>query len=131
MAENTPLTLADARHLLRRTGFGATANDAQGLVNANTTRGDAADSLIDFKPSRFRPGGRYRFIYDHPVEPPPADSPDPVREFTQRCTDVLEMYVRRYPSYWLWMHRRWRDAPLPESTPGMFPHARPDTGAVE
>ena len=59
MAENTPLTLADARHLLRRTGFGATTNDAQGLVNANTTRGDAADSLIDFKPSRFRPGGRY------------------------------------------------------------------------
>jgi KDO2-lipid IV(A) lauroyltransferase len=54
------------------------------------------------------PGGRYRFIYDHPVEPPPADSPDPVREFTQRCTDVLEMYVRRNPELWLWMHRRWR-----------------------
>ena len=54
------------------------------------------------------PGGRYRLIYDHPVEPPPADSPDPVREFTQRCTDVLEMYVRRNPELWLWMHRRWR-----------------------
>jgi KDO2-lipid IV(A) lauroyltransferase len=54
------------------------------------------------------PGGRYRFIYDHPVDPPPADSPDPVREFTQRCTDVLEMYVRRNPELWLWMHRRWR-----------------------
>ena len=32
-----------------------------------------------------------------------------VREFTQRCTDVLEMYVRRYPHLWLWMHRRWRE----------------------
>ena len=32
-----------------------------------------------------------------------------IREFTQRCTDVLEMYVRRHPSLWLWMHRRWRD----------------------
>jgi len=41
---------------------------------------------------------------------PAADSPDPIREFTQRCTDVLEMYVRRYPELWLWMHRRWRDA---------------------
>jgi KDO2-lipid IV(A) lauroyltransferase len=61
------------------------------------------------------PGGRYRFIYDHPVEPPPADSPDPVREFTQRCTDVLEMYVRRNPELWLWMHRRWR---APESDAG-------------
>jgi KDO2-lipid IV(A) lauroyltransferase len=58
------------------------------------------------------PGGRYRFIYDHPVEPPPEDSLDPVREFTQRCTDVLEMYVRRNPELWLWMHRRWR---APES----------------
>jgi len=77
------------------------------------------------------PGGRYKLIYEHPVPPPDPDSPDAIREFTQRCTDVLEMYVRRYPSYWLWMHRRWRDAPLPESTPGMFPHARPDTGAVE
>jgi KDO2-lipid IV(A) lauroyltransferase len=54
------------------------------------------------------PGGRYKFIYEHPVEPPPPDSPDPVLEFTQRCTDVLEMYVRRHPELWLWMHRRWR-----------------------
>lgn len=54
------------------------------------------------------PGGRYRIIYEHPVQPPPADAPDAVRVFTQRCTDVLEMYVRRYPELWLWMHRRWR-----------------------
>jgi len=53
-------------------------------------------------------GGRYRLIYEHPVEPPAADSEDAVREFTQRCTDVLEMYVRRHPEFWLWMHRRWR-----------------------
>lgn len=53
--------------------------------------------------------GRYRLIYEHPVEPPAADSEDAVREFTQRCTDVLEMYVRRHPDLWLWMHRRWRD----------------------
>lgn len=53
--------------------------------------------------------GRYRLIYEPPVEPPPADHPDAIREFTQRCTDVLEMYVRRYPELWLWMHRRWRE----------------------
>ena len=52
--------------------------------------------------------GRYRIIYEHPVEPPRDDSPDAIREFTQRCTDVLEMYVRRHPDLWLWMHRRWR-----------------------
>jgi KDO2-lipid IV(A) lauroyltransferase len=56
-----------------------------------------------------QPRGRYRLVYEHPVDPPTADTPDAVREFTQRCTDVLEMYVRRHPELWLWMHRRWRD----------------------
>jgi KDO2-lipid IV(A) lauroyltransferase len=64
--------------------------------------------------------GRYRMVYEHPVQPPGPDAPDPVREFTQRCTDVLEMYVRRYPHLWLWMHRRWRD-PADLRAAGMFP----------
>ena len=68
-------------------------------------------------------GGRYRMIYEHVVEPPPADGPDAIREFTQRCTDVLEMYVRRHPELWLWMHRRWRDAPVAD-VKGMFPAIR-------
>ena len=75
------------------------------------------------------PRGRFKLIYDRPVEPPDADAPDAVRLFTQRCTDVLEMYVRRRPELWLWMHRRWRDAPVPE-TRGMFPAVR-DNGAAD
>ena len=54
------------------------------------------------------PGGRYRMIYETPVEMPDPERPEAVRVLTQRCTDVLEMYVRRYPELWLWMHRRWR-----------------------
>lgn len=69
------------------------------------------------------PGGRFRMVYEHPVEPPAADSEDAVRELTQRCTDVLEMYVRRYPELWLWMHRRWRDVPAAQAVGGMFPAA--------
>jgi KDO2-lipid IV(A) lauroyltransferase len=73
-------------------------------------------------------GGRYRMIYEHPVEPPRGEGADAVREFTQRCTDVLEMYVRRHPELWLWMHRRWRDdGPPGEGVPGMFPAAESDT----
>jgi KDO2-lipid IV(A) lauroyltransferase len=53
-------------------------------------------------------GGRYRVIYEHAVAPPAAGDANAIREFTQRCTDVLEMYVRRRPELWLWMHRRWR-----------------------
>ena len=70
------------------------------------------------------PDGRFRMVYEHPVDPPRADDPEAVREFTQRCTDVLEMYVRRYPELWLWMHRRWRDVePKGEQVGGMFPAA--------
>ena len=77
------------------------------------------------------PGGRFRMVYEHPVEPPPADDPEAVRKFTQRCTDVLEMYVRRYPELWLWMHRRWRDVPGGEHVGGMFPRASSEEAAVE
>lgn len=69
------------------------------------------------------PGGRFRMVYEHAVEPPDADNEHAITEFTQRCTDVLEMYVRRYPELWLWMHRRWRDVPGGEGVKGMFPAA--------
>lgn len=59
------------------------------------------------------PGGRYRFVYEAPVAPPEGDGPEAIHDFTQRCTDVLEMYVRRHPDLWLWMHRRWRNEGRP------------------
>jgi KDO2-lipid IV(A) lauroyltransferase len=70
--------------------------------------------------------GRYRMIYEHSVEPP-GEVPNRVHEFTQRCTDVLEMYVRRHPELWLWMHRRWRDDGQAAGAPEMFPEASPDS----
>jgi KDO2-lipid IV(A) lauroyltransferase len=68
------------------------------------------------------PDGRFRMVYEHAVDPPPAADGDALRDFTQRCTDVLEMYVRRYPGLWLWMHRRWRDVES-ATEKGMFPAA--------
>ncbi len=78
------------------------------------------------------PGGRFRMVYEHAVDPPKGDDQAAIREFTQRCTDVLEMYVRRRPDIWLWMHRRWRDGPSGETAAGMFPAATaedPSAGA--
>jgi uncharacterized protein (DUF1800 family) len=54
--QNSSLTAAEAGHLLRRSGFGATTKaitDFTGL-----TRGAAADRLLSFKAARFRPAGR-------------------------------------------------------------------------
>jgi KDO2-lipid IV(A) lauroyltransferase len=74
-------------------------------------------------------GGRYRMVYEDPIELPSASAADPVRELTQRCTDVLERYVRRQPELWLWMHRRWRDnGESAEPARGMFPTGAEETG---
>ena len=78
------------------------------------------------------PDGRYRLVYEHPVEPPLPDAPDPVTEFTQRCTDVLEMYVRRNPEWWLWMHRRWReDVTGADAVGGMYPTSSDESSGLE
>jgi KDO2-lipid IV(A) lauroyltransferase len=76
--------------------------------------------------------GRYRMVYEHAVEPPSATDANPVIAFTQRCTDVLEMYVRRHPELWLWMHRRWRD-PGSEGQPerDLFPAAEAEPSGDE
>jgi uncharacterized protein (DUF1800 family) len=56
--ENTVLGRAEARHLLRRTGFGALPRDVDQIVDDGETRGAAADRLIGFKPKTVRPNGR-------------------------------------------------------------------------
>lgn len=71
--------------------------------------------------------GRYRMVYEHAIEPPPQDAQHRVHEFTQRCTDVLEMYVRKNPELWLWMHRRWRDVVPADSSRELFPAVTPDS----
>ncbi|MXY23807.1 MAG: lysophospholipid acyltransferase family protein [Acidobacteria bacterium] len=52
--------------------------------------------------------GRYRMVYEPPIEPPDDDDPDPIRTCTRRCTERLEARIRAEPHLWLWMHRRWR-----------------------
>jgi len=47
-----------------------------------------------------------------------ADRDQAAREFTQRCTAILETMIRAYPDHWLWTHRRWRTRPVGE--PGVY-----------
>jgi KDO2-lipid IV(A) lauroyltransferase len=75
-----------------------------------------------------RNDGRYRLIYEKPLELPSSESPDAVRDLTQRCTKVLEKYVRAHPERWLWMHRRWRDDVRTTESPSL---AVDDAGDAE
>jgi KDO2-lipid IV(A) lauroyltransferase len=43
-----------------------------------------------------------------------ADRDQATREFTQRCTEVLEAMIREHPDHWLWTHKRWRTRPVGE-----------------
>ena len=53
--ENSVLAPAEARHLLRRTGFGALPADVARIVDTGETRGQAADRLLGFSPVAFKP----------------------------------------------------------------------------
>jgi uncharacterized protein (DUF1800 family) len=57
--ENTVLDAANARHLLRRTGFGVKASEVDGYVGL--TRGAAATKLLSAKPKPFKPSARDGF----------------------------------------------------------------------
>jgi len=34
-----------------------------------------------------------------------------IKRYTQKWSDVLELYVRKYPQQWVWVHKRWKTAP--------------------
>ena len=54
------LSVAEARHLLRRTGFGASPAMVGKLTGPPVlSRSAAADLLLNFAPTRFKPRGKY------------------------------------------------------------------------
>src|SRR5581483_6575951 len=61
MGESTLLDRAQARHLLRRSGFGADERVVTRWLAQGFTRGDGADELVAFKPNAFKPAGNDQF----------------------------------------------------------------------
>ena len=59
-----------------------------------------------------QPEGSHRVI----IEPPLVLKRCDVKEKelvinTQKFTEIIESYVRKYPEQWIWMHKRWKTRP--------------------
>jgi KDO2-lipid IV(A) lauroyltransferase len=72
-------------------------------------------------------GGRYRQVVTEILDPAPsASQDDPIQHLTTRMTAAVEALIRKEPSAWLWMYKRWKhpplDTPLDQRWP---PYARP------
>ena len=64
-------------------------------------------------------------VIEPPLRPNRAWAENAMRE----ATAALDRFVRRYPEQWLWMHRRWKDAPSARDTLGSKAFGRAEANA--
>lgn len=63
--------------------------------------------------------GKYLIIVEPPVSFERTDDEEEnVRRLTKVITERIENQIRRYPSQWLWVHKRWKTRPPGE--PGIY-----------
>lgn len=59
-----------------------------------------------------RKNGRLHLLIDEPIYVETSgDRNSDILKYTQKWSDVVEKYIRLYPSQWVWMHRRWKTRP--------------------
>ena len=89
--------------------FGRLACTASGLARVALRTGAAVvPGFMVWEPTE----RRYVLHFGDEIElPDSGDAEADVLELTQRCTSVIESWVRRYPEQWLWIHRRWKTRP--------------------
>ncbi len=103
------------------TFFGITACTASGLARVALKTG--AVVLPGFM--LWEPGERKYVLHFGPQVhfTETGDAETDVLAATQKCNDVLESWIRRYPGQWLWIHRRWKTRPAGE--PSLYQAAMP------
>ena len=59
-----------------------------------------------------RENGRFRLFVEEPIYVEKSgDRKQDIINYTQKWSDVVEEYIRKYPSQWVWMHKRWKTKP--------------------
>ncbi len=96
--------------------FGIDACTATGLAHiARNTGAAVLPGFMLWEPAE----QKYVLHFGTEVEiPRTSDRVADILEGTQRCTAVIESWIRRYPDQWLWIHRRWKTRPVGE--PGLY-----------
>lgn len=82
-----------------------------------TPAGPAALSLLTGSPIVpcfvVRDGRKFRVMLEEPLTITRTDTrTQDILRLTQQWSRVVESYLRRYPTHWVWMHRRWKTKPL-------------------
>jgi KDO2-lipid IV(A) lauroyltransferase len=55
---------------------------------------------------------RHKIFIEPPLIIEKKDAPDETLQYNiQKITSIIEAYIRRYPSEWGWIHRRWKSRP--------------------
>jgi KDO2-lipid IV(A) lauroyltransferase len=60
--------------------------------------------------------GRHRLMFGEEIAiRATGDLRQDIEETTRAFNRVIESMVRRYPDHWFWLHRRWKQRPLPRT----------------
>lgn len=55
---------------------------------------------------------RHTIVVEEPIRiEKTGNKEDTVLYYTQKWSELVESYIRRYPEQWVWMHRRWKTQP--------------------
>jgi KDO2-lipid IV(A) lauroyltransferase len=89
--------------------FGIDACTATGLAHVARKTGAAIIPAFMLWEAAER---RYVVRMGYEVEVPhTSDVASDILVATQRATEAIESWIRRYPDQWLWIHRRWKTRP--------------------
>ncbi|MCX7007472.1 MAG: lysophospholipid acyltransferase family protein [Kiritimatiellaeota bacterium] len=89
--------------------FGRPASTSPGLA---VLAAQAQAPVIPIFISR-RPDGTHHLQILPEIAPPPDREPATILRYTQIYTTVIERAIRQHPDQWTWIHRRWKNQPLP------------------